>query len=88
MKVFIAGFDTETNTFSPIPTGYQSFAERFLAHGDATRQPINYCSNQLLIWRRGERWYNWRPGEPAVFAADAWATLSSQLGGKLPGRKR
>ncbi len=51
MKVFIAGFDTETNTFAPIPTGYASFAETFMAHGDATRRPINYCSNQLLIWR-------------------------------------
>jgi hypothetical protein len=42
----------------------------------------------VLFWRRGERWYNWRPGEPAVFAADTWATLSSQLGSKLPGRPR
>lgn len=37
MKVFIAGLDTETNTFSPIPTGYQSFVDGFLARGDATR---------------------------------------------------
>jgi microcystin degradation protein MlrC len=51
MKLFIAGLDTETNTFAPIPTGYASFADTFLAHGDATGRPINYCSNQLLIWR-------------------------------------
>jgi hypothetical protein len=56
-----------------------------LARGDAPRLAT---VRDVLIWRRGERWYNWRPGEPAVFAADTWATLSSQLGGKLPGRKR
>ena len=33
MKVFIAGFDTETNTFAPIPTGKASFEDCFLAHG-------------------------------------------------------
>jgi biotin carboxylase len=56
-----------------------------LARGGAPRLGT---VRDVLIWRRGERWYNWRPGEPAVFAADAWATLSSQLGGKLPGRPR
>ena len=52
MKVFIAGFDTETNTFSPIPTGYQSFVDGFMARGDATQQDPNYCSAQLHTWRR------------------------------------
>jgi biotin carboxylase len=56
-----------------------------LARGGAPRPGT---VRDVLAWRRGERWYNWRPGEPAVFAADAWATLSSQLGGKLRGRKR
>ncbi len=56
-----------------------------LARGGAPRLGT---VRDVLTWRRGERWYNWRPGEPAVFAADAWATLSSQLGGKLPGRQR
>ena len=27
MNVFIAGLATETNTFSPMPTGYANFAE-------------------------------------------------------------
>src|ERR1700756_4113364 len=52
MKLFIAGFDTETNTFAPLPTGRRAFAEGFIAHGDATRQPENYCSAQLHVWRR------------------------------------
>jgi microcystin degradation protein MlrC len=60
VKVFIAGLDTETNTFAPIPTGYASFADTFLAHGDATRRPPNYCSNQLLIWRTQSEARGWQ----------------------------
>ena len=56
-----------------------------LARGDAPRLST---VRDVLAWHRGERWYNWRPGEAAVFTADAWATLSSQLGGRLPGRQR
>ncbi len=63
MKVFIAGIDTETNTFAPIPTGYQNFVDAFLAHGDATSRPTNYCSNQLSIWRRGAEARGWDVAE-------------------------
>jgi microcystin degradation protein MlrC len=63
MKAFIAGFDTETNTFAPIPTGYQSFADCFLAHGDATSREPNYCSNQLLVWRRRAAAHGWQVAE-------------------------
>lgn len=59
MRVFIAGLDTETNTFAPTPTGYQSFAEGFLARGDATRRPPNYCSSQLMTWRRRAEECGW-----------------------------
>jgi microcystin degradation protein MlrC len=52
MKLFMAGLDTETNTYSPIPTGIQSFCDVLLAHGDATSRPLNYCSAQLAVWRR------------------------------------
>jgi microcystin degradation protein MlrC len=52
MRVFIAGLDTETNTFSPIPTSIKGFEDGFLAHGDATKRPENYCSAQLFVWRR------------------------------------
>jgi len=50
--LFIAGLDTETNSFSPIPTGEQEFAETLLAFGDATTRPLNVCSAQLASWRR------------------------------------
>jgi microcystin degradation protein MlrC len=52
MKLFIAGLDTETNTFSPIPTGLKSFEDCLLAHGDATSRPLTHCSAQLAVWRR------------------------------------
>lgn len=51
MRLFIAGLDTETNTFSPIPTGRRSFEETFLAHGDGTQRELESCSMQLAVWR-------------------------------------
>src|SRR4029077_228246 len=60
MKLFIAGFDTETNTFAPIPTGIRGFEEGFMAHGDATRQETNYASVQLHVWRRLAGARTWR----------------------------
>lgn len=87
MKVFIGGIDTETNTFAPIPTGYQNFAETFLAHGDATSQPVNYCSNQLLVWRRGAEARGWEVAEGLCtyaepggrIVASAYARLRDEL---------
>jgi len=63
MKLFIAGLDTETNTFAPIPTGRRAFSEGFIANGDATRQPENYCSAQLHVWRRRAEERGWSIAE-------------------------
>lgn len=63
MKLFIAGLDTETNTFAPLPTGRRAFADGFVAHGDATRQPENYCSAQLNVWRRRAEGRGWEVSE-------------------------
>jgi hypothetical protein len=54
-----------------------------LARGGAPRFAT---VRDVLIPHRGERWYNWRSGEPAVFAADTWATMASQLRARKPGR--
>ena len=51
MKLFIAGLDTETNTFSPMQTGLEAFRENLIAYGDATSRPLNCCSSQM---RRAE----------------------------------
>ena len=52
MKTFIACLGTETNTFSPIPTGAETFAETMLHRGDATAHEPSLFSGPLHIWRR------------------------------------
>jgi microcystin degradation protein MlrC len=75
MKVYIAGLDTETNTFAPIPTGRRAFAEGFVAHGDATRMPENYCSAQLYVWRRLAEERNWDVVESLCAYAEPGGTV-------------
>lgn len=57
MKLFIAGIVTETNSFSPLPTGMLGFEEGGISHGDATSRPLQYWTAPLHIWRKaaGER---------------------------------
>jgi microcystin degradation protein MlrC len=52
LKTFIACLGTETNTFSPMPTGMETFAENLLYHGDATSHPATTFSEPLHVWRR------------------------------------
>ena len=75
MKLFIAGLDTETNTFAPIPTGQRAFADGFVAHGDATRQPENYCSAQLKVWRRRAEERGWVVAESLCAFAEPGGTV-------------
>ncbi len=75
MKVFIAGFDTETNSFAPLPTGRRGFEEGFLAHGDATKQPENYCSAQLFVWRRRAEALGWDVAEGLCTYAEPGGTI-------------
>ena len=51
MKTFIASISTETNSFSPLPTGRLSFEEGVIAHGDVTKGKVEYWSGPLHIWR-------------------------------------
>jgi microcystin degradation protein MlrC len=75
MKVFIAGFDTETNTFAPIPTGRRAFADGFVAHGTATQLPENYCSAQLKVWRRRAEERGWSVAESLCAFAEPGGTI-------------
>jgi microcystin degradation protein MlrC len=63
VKLFMAALDTETNTFAPLPTGALAFAEGFVAHGNATALPENYCSAQLHVWRRRAEALGWDVAE-------------------------
>lgn len=59
MKVFIASLSTETNSFSPLPTGRLSFEEGIVAHGTATAEPVGYASGPLHEWRNGAQARGW-----------------------------
>ena len=53
MKIFMATLATETNTFSPIPTGQAAFTTgREWFRNDASRQPATIGNIPLTIWRR------------------------------------
>jgi len=79
MKIFIAAFDTETNTFAPTPTGYQTFADYFIAHGDATRQDPNYCSAQLHVWRRRAEERGWQVVESLCAVGEPGGTMVTRV---------
>jgi microcystin degradation protein MlrC len=59
MKVFIAGLSTETNSFSPMPTGMISFQEGSIHHGDATQDPVQYWTGPLHVWRKRAEASGW-----------------------------
>ena len=51
MRVFIACLGTETNTFSSLPTGEQTYRDTAVFDSDATRHAPNPFSLPLHIWR-------------------------------------
>jgi microcystin degradation protein MlrC len=51
-KLFIACLGTETNTFSNMPTGVQTFAETMLYHGDATEKSDELFAAPLKVWKK------------------------------------
>ena len=53
MKIFMATLATETNTFSPLPTGRAAFTGgREWSRHDASRQPPTIGNIPLIAWRR------------------------------------
>jgi len=51
MKVFFGGFCTETNTFSPIPTGHSSFYDAVYRRRDASLDPSAAWTTPQKTWR-------------------------------------
>ena len=52
MKLFLACLGTETNTFSPFPTGYRTFEETCLVRGgNHGRNPFLFAV-PLVLWRQ------------------------------------
>ena len=53
MKIFMATLATETNTFSPTPTGRAAFTDgRDWYRNDGSRQPAAIANIPLIAWRR------------------------------------
>ncbi len=51
MRIFIATLGTETNTFSPLPTGRQTFEET-LCLREASRHSTHFAAVPVVTWRR------------------------------------
>ncbi|MDQ0313607.1 M81 family metallopeptidase [Amorphus orientalis] len=78
MKIFLASVSTETNSFSPLPTGHLSFEEGAIAHGDASRHPVQYWSAQMKIWRDAAEAKGWEVVESlTAHAQPAGPTVQS-----------
>jgi microcystin degradation protein MlrC len=76
VRLFIACLATETNSFSPIPTGISAFRESMLYFGDATVHPPELFSAPLLVWRRR--------AEAAGFEVVESVCAFAQPGGLVP----
>lgn len=50
--LFVACLGTETNSFSPIPTGMQEFADTMLCHGDGAANGRHPIAEPLRVWRK------------------------------------
>ncbi|NDW45643.1 M81 family metallopeptidase [Ruegeria sp. PrR005] len=68
MKLLIACLATETNTFSPMPTGRLAF-EAGMVSREATRQPAMLFSAPLHEWRRMAEEKGWEVIESLTAAA-------------------
>ena len=75
MKVFIGGLATETNSFSPIPTGRLAFEEAQVSR-TATQEPANLFSAPLHEWQRMAQARGWQVIEGfCAFAQPAGPTI-------------
>jgi microcystin degradation protein MlrC len=52
MRLFMATLATETNTFSPLPTGREAFMGQRFHRRDASREPPGWGNIPLIAWRR------------------------------------
>ena len=78
MKLFLASLGTETNTFSPLPTGYDNFKETYLVRaGNHGHTPFLFAV-PLVLWRRQASKHGWSVVESlCTFAQPAGLTTRS-----------
>jgi microcystin degradation protein MlrC len=86
MRVFAATLATETNTFSPIPTGLQSFADHTYRAGEHPDEPTLFTA-PLFVARQRAKANNWQVieglctfAQPAgITTRHAYETLRDEL---------
>ena len=78
MKLFLACLGTETNTFSPFPTGYRTFEETCLVRGGNHGPNPFLFAVPLILWRRLASQRGWSVVESlCAFAQPSGVTLRS-----------
>jgi len=76
MHLFTASLGTETNTFSPIPTGAQLFADTYLVRGGAYGDNPDLFALPMIEFRDRARARGWRVTESlCTFAVPAGPTI-------------
>ena len=79
MKLFIAGLSTETNTFSPMPTGLADYVQ---VRGVPEKDP-NSFEAPMSVWKRMARERGWEPAAVAV----AWVASHPAVTAPLLGAR-
>lgn len=78
MKLFIAALGTETNTFAPFVTSYQTFAETCLTRNGEHSDRPNTFAVPLIVWRQLAEAHGWEVVESlCAFAMPSGVTLRS-----------
>lgn len=76
MHLFTASLGTETNTFSPIPTGTQLFADTYLVRGGAYGENPDLFALPMMEFRERARTRGWRLTQSlCTFAVPAGPTV-------------
>ncbi|MBM3601759.1 MAG: M81 family metallopeptidase [Alphaproteobacteria bacterium] len=76
MHLFTACLGTETNTFSPIPTGRRLFEETYLVRGGAYGENPDLFALPMMVFRDRARQLGWRVTESlCAFAVPAGPTI-------------
>ncbi len=74
-RLFTACLGTETNSFSPMPTGMDLFTRTMLVRDGAHGEKPGLFALPLLVWRRRAQALGWRVAEGlAAFAMPAGDT--------------
>lgn len=69
-RLFMACLSTETNTFSPVPTGLAGFEAYSLHHGTASRVAPNLMTESLHLWRARAEALGWEVIESLTAIAE------------------